>query len=298
MDPDGAPDPRVEENPRKRAQTSSYDWEQARRHWAFQPVRTTDPPHVKTPEWDKSPLDRFIKVKLDEKGLVPLPRAGKLALIRRVTYDLTGLPPTPQEVSAFFADTSSGAFAKVVDRLLASPQYGEQWGRHWLDVVRYADTSGNSPDFPVPAMYRYRNWVIGAFNADKPYDQFLREQIAGDILSAEGNTDWQQKLIATGYLANSRRFAAVITDFHLTIDDTIDSLGKGILGLTLGCARCHDHKFDPIPPPITTRFTASSEHELFVSRHRNPPASDRLPVDRKRAAGEEAQRTGKRASRD
>jgi hypothetical protein len=141
----------------------------------------------------------------------------------------------------------------VVDRLLASPQYGERWGRHWLDVVRYADTSGDNSDFPVPSMFRYRNWVIAAFNRDLPYDQFLRDQIAGDIVAErddlvhKNKEEWQQKIIATGYLANSRRFGSRIQEFHLTIDDSIDNLGKGVLGLTVGCARCHDHKFDPVP---------------------------------------------------
>ncbi|MBZ5625840.1 MAG: DUF1549 and DUF1553 domain-containing protein, partial [Acidobacteriia bacterium] len=193
-------------------------------------------------------IDAFIKAKLDEKKLVPQPRASRLALIRRATYDLTGLPPSPEQIDAFLKDTSPQAFEKVVDRLLASQQYGERWGRHWLDVVRYADTAGDNADFPVPSMYRYRNWVIAAFNSDKPYDQFLREQLAGDILaSAKDKEDFQQKTIATGYLANSRRFGSRAAEFHLTIDDTIDNLGKGILGLTVGCARCHDHKFDPIP---------------------------------------------------
>src|SRR5262249_6948159 len=139
----GAPDPRVDEKSKKPPQPGNYDWAKARQHWAFQPVRGAEPAHVASPEWDKSPIDRFIKAKLDENGLKPQPRAGKLALLRRMTYDLTGLPPTPQEVSAFIADTSDNAVEKVVDRLLASPQYGAQWGRHWLDVVRYADTAGN-----------------------------------------------------------------------------------------------------------------------------------------------------------
>jgi hypothetical protein len=248
----GAPDPREGAAPAAVPQISSYDWDKARRHWAFQPVHVVEPPSVKAVEWNKSPIDRFIKTTLDEKGLTPMPRAGKVALLRRATYDLIGLPPAPAEVSAFLADNATDAFEKVVDRLLATRQYGERWGRHWMDVVRYADTSGNNSDFPVPAMYRYRNWIIESFNADQPYDQFLREQIAGDILAAQdkaaGNTEgWPQKLTATGYLANSRRFASVLADFHLTIDDTIDSLGKGFLGLTIGCARCHNHKFDPIP---------------------------------------------------
>jgi hypothetical protein len=233
----GAPDPRTDG---AAPPVASYDWEKAKRHWAFRPVQDAQ---------SGASIDGFIKAKLEEHGLVQQPRASKLALIRRATYDLIGLPPSPEEIDAFVKDNSSQAFEKVVDRLLASQQYGERWGRHWLDVVRYADTAGDNADFPVPSMYRYRNWVIAAFNSDKPYDQFLREQIAGDLLAAgaKDKEDWQQKIIATGYLANSRRFGSRANEFHLTIDDTVDNLGKGILGLTVGCARCHDHKFDPIP---------------------------------------------------
>jgi len=242
----GAPDPRTEG---ATVAATPYDWDKARHHWAFQPVQDPHPPEAGSPEWNRTAIDRFIKASLDEKGLTPLPRAARLSLIRRATFDLTGLPPSPEEIDAFLKDSAPQAFEKVVDRLLASQQYGERWGRHWLDVVRYADTAGDNADFPVPAMYRYRNWVIAAFNSDKPYDQFLREQIAGDILAsaARDKEDWQQKIIATGYLANARRFGSRAAEFHLTIDDTIDNLGKGMLGLAVGCARCHDHKFDPIP---------------------------------------------------
>ena len=249
----GAPDPRNESIPPAAPPPVAYDWEKARQHWAFRPVQDSRPPQVASAEWNKSPIDQFIKAKLDEKKLAPQPRAGKLALLRRVTFDLTGLPPTPEEIDAFQKDASPGALEKVVDRLLASQQYGERWGRHWLDVVRYSDTAGDNADFPVPSMYRYRNWVIAAFNSDKPYDQFLRDQFAGDIsaskdgLESKDKEAWQQKVVATGYLANSRRFGSRAAEPHLTIDDTIDNLGKGVLGLSIGCARCHDHKFDPIP---------------------------------------------------
>jgi hypothetical protein len=246
----GAPDPRTDAAP---APVAAYDWDKARRHWSFQPVRDPAPPQVASSDWNQTSIDRFIKAKLDEKALKPQPRAAKLTLIRRVTYDLTGLPPTPEEIEAFVKDASPHAYEKLVDRLLASPQYGETWGRHWLDVVRYADTAGDNADFPIPSMYRYRNWVIAAFNNDEPYDQFLRDQIAGDLLAAKDDLAskdkklWQAKIIATGYLANSRRFGSRAAEFHLTIDDTIDNIGKGMLGLTIACARCHNHKFDPIP---------------------------------------------------
>jgi hypothetical protein len=249
----GAPDPRTEAVQAGAEPTASYDWDTARQHWAFRPVQDPKPPQVTSVEWNRTGIDAFVKAKLDAQALTPQPRAARLALIRRATYDLTGLPPTPEETDAFLKDSSRQAFEKVVDRLLAGQQYGERWGRHWLDVVRYADTSGDNSDFPVPAMFRYRNWVIAAFNRDQPYDEFLRDQLAGDVLAAKDNLaatnkeEWQEKTIATGYLANSRRFGSRIQEFHLTIDDTIDNLGKGILGLTIGCARCHDHKFDPIP---------------------------------------------------
>jgi hypothetical protein len=183
----------------------------------------------------------------------PAPVADRRTLIRRVTFDLTGLPPTPAEVDAFLADESADAWSKVVERLLSSRAYGERWGRHWLDVVRYADTSGCNSDFPIPDAWRYRNYVIDAFNKDKPYDEFLREQIAGDLLPrpfdafADDDDLRFERTIATTYLPLSRRFSSVAEEFHLTIDDTIDNFGKAFLGLTVSCARCHDHKFDPIP---------------------------------------------------
>jgi hypothetical protein len=215
--------------------------------WSFQPVKKTEPPHVTSPRWQTTEIDRFIYAKLQEKGFLPAAKASKLTLIRRATYDLTGLPPTPTEIDAFLSDQSPKAYEKLLDRLLASPAYGERWGRHWLDVARYADTSGCNSDFPIPTAYRYRNWVIGAFNRDMPYDEFLREQIAGDLLPSTNDDDRKNKIIATGYLAISRRFGSGAAEFHLTIDDTIDNIGKGMLGLTVSCARCHDHKFDPIP---------------------------------------------------
>src|SRR5207248_2763299 len=145
---------------------------------------------------------------LEAKGLTPAPPADKRTLIRRATFDLTGLPPTPEEIDAFLKDDSPGAFAAAVERLLAAPAYGERWGRHWLDAVRYADTAGDNSDFPVPQMYRYRNWVIDAVNRDLPYDEFVRQQLAGDLLPAANGDDRSAKLVATGYLANARRFGS------------------------------------------------------------------------------------------
>ncbi len=266
----GAPDPRVETP--AAAYVSPYDFNEAKKFWSFQPVKDAAPPAVKNAAWVRSPIDNFILAKLEEKQLKPLGDAGKLTLIRRATFDLTGLPPTPDEIDAFVNDAAPNAFEKVVDRLLASKAYGEKWGRHWLDLARYADTAGDNSDYPVTAAWRYRNYVIEAFNQDKPYDQFIREQLAGDLLAqqraprveskpAEADDDeaskpqranalpkeQQEKIIATGYLALARRFGSRNKEMNLTIDDTIDNLGRTFLGLSTSCARCHDHKFDPIP---------------------------------------------------
>src|SRR5262249_6832929 len=162
----------------------------------------------------------------------------------------TGLPPTPEEVEAFVRDATPQAAEEVVERLLASPAYGERWGRHWLDLVRYADTAGGHSDYPVPQHYLYRHWVIRAFNEDKPYDVFLREQLAGDLMPTRSERERRERTIATGYLANARRFGSYEDaryPWYLTFEDTIDNLGRTVLGLTVNCARCHDHKFDPIP---------------------------------------------------
>lgn len=244
----GAPDPRTKDTVATLLQKEAIDWEAAREWWSFRPVRDPAPPAVSGSEWPANDIDRFILARLEKEGISPASDAEKRALIRRATFDLIGLPPTPREVMLFLADESSDAFGAVVERLLASPHYGERWGRHWLDVVRYADTAGDNSDFPIPQMHRYRDWVIRAFNRDLPYDQFVREQLAGDLLPGESLQDTHDRLIATGYIANARRFGSRVEDYpqHLTIEDTIDNLGRSFLGLTVGCARCHDHKFDPV----------------------------------------------------
>ncbi len=241
----GAPDPR--KSTATNSAYGAYNWEEARKFWSFQPVKRPEVPPVKDTKWPFNSIDRFVLAKLEQRNLIPNPGTDKRTLIRRATYDLTGMPPTPEEAKAFLDDKSPNAFEKVVDRLLASARYGEHWGRHWLDIVRYADTSGCNSDFPVPDAYKYRNYVINAFNADIPYDEFLREQLAGDLLPARTDEEKFRNIIATGYLAISRRFGSRANEFHLTIEDTIDNVGKGMLGLSISCARCHDHKFDPIP---------------------------------------------------
>jgi hypothetical protein len=217
------------------------------RHWAFQPVKAVEPPADAT-GWAETPIDRFIAAGLHRQGLVPVGLADSRTLIRRVTFDLTGLPPTPEETEAFASDPSPDAYRRLVDRLLASPAYGERWGRHWLDVARYADTAGDNADYPIPEARLYRDYVIDSFNADKPYDQFVREQLAGDILAKEGPPEkYAERVVATGFLALSRRYATGPYElWHLTLEDTIDTTGRAFLGLTLRCARCHDHKFDPV----------------------------------------------------
>lgn len=207
------------------------------KHWAFQPVQRVVPPA------GINAIDYFIHSKLREKGIKPAPPAAKLTLLRRVTFNLTGLPPKPEEIEAFLADKSPAAFANVVDRLLASPRYGERWGRHWLDVARYADSTGMDEDNLYPHAWRYRDYVVDAFNRDTPYHQFIREQLAGDLLP-------DPKPVATGFLAIGPRPLAQQDRLQMiydVVDEQIDTTSKAFLGLTVACARCHDHKFDPIP---------------------------------------------------
>ena len=218
--------------------------------WSLKPIKEINIPINKTTNWGLNSIDNFILRKLSEKSLSPTTRADRRSIIRRASYDLTGLPPTPEAVSEFLGDpdVDAIAFAKVVDKLLESKAYGEKWGRHWLDVVRYADTAGENSDHPVEDAWRYRNWVIQSLNNDMPYDQFVREQIAGDILAVGKNgKEFADNIIASGYLAIARRFGHDIDKrMYLTYEDVIDNLGKTFLGLSIACARCHDHKHDPI----------------------------------------------------
>jgi hypothetical protein len=215
----------------------------AKQHWAFQPVANPLPPHVNASGWAQTSVDRFILSRLESRGLSPSPRADARTLIRRATFDLLGLPPTPEEVDAFEADTAPGPYERVIDRLLASPRYGERWGRYWLDVARYADTKGYVlfQDANFHWAYTYRDYVISAFNQDLPYDRFLIEQIAADRLTP---LNGRKPLTALGFLALGGRF---MNNVHDVIDDRIDVVCRGLMSLTVTCARCHDHKFDPIP---------------------------------------------------
>jgi hypothetical protein len=216
-------------------------------HLAFEPLRTDAPP-ADSRGWASQPIDRFIAAGHEAKGLHPVARADRRALIRRAAFDLTGLPPEPDRVEAFVADDRPDAYARLIDELLASPRYGERWGRYWLDLARYADTAGDNSDYPIREAYLYRDYVIDAFNADLPYDRFLHEQLAGDILAATGpSEDYARRVIATGFVAQAKRFGTrKLEDIHQIIEDSLNTTGQVVLGLSLRCARCHDHKYDPV----------------------------------------------------
>ena len=218
--------------------------------WAFRPPQNPPIPDVKDRRWVRSPVDAFVLAELEAKGLRPAPPASKRTLIRRATFDLVGLPPTPEQIESFLADDSADAFAGVVESLLASPRYGERWGRHWLDVARYADSNGLDENLVFKNAYRYRDYVIDAFNEDMPYDRFIHEQLAGDLLGGdEDEAAVYDRQIATGFIALGAKMLAEDDPVKMEmdiVDEQIDTVGRSLLGLTLGCARCHDHKFDPI----------------------------------------------------
>ncbi len=224
----------------------------AEKHWAFQPVARHEPPPVKNTTWPRDHLDHFVLNRLGAAGLPPLGDADRRTLIRRATLKLTGLLPLPGEIQAFLDDPAPDeiAFATVVDRLLDSPRFGERWGRHWLDVARYGESSGYSRNMLYPYAWRYRNWVIAALNRDLPYDQFILQQIAGDLLPTASPGEREEQITATGFLSVGAKTLdeANSTLFHLNVaDDMIDATCRAFLALTVNCARCHDHKYDPIP---------------------------------------------------
>jgi mono/diheme cytochrome c family protein len=217
-----------------------------RDYWAYRPVKRPAVPAVKGRAWVRNPIDSFLLAGLEAKGLAPAPAAGRTALVRRVYYDVTGLPPTPEEIDAFVKDKAPDAYERLVDRLLQSPHYGEKWARHWLDIVRYAETNGFERDNAKPFAWRYRDYVVSAFNTDKPYDRFLREQLAGDLLE-EGTPE---TLIATGYYRLGQwddEPADRLQAKYDVLDGIVSTTAQAFLGMSVGCARCHDHKKDPIP---------------------------------------------------
>ncbi len=218
-------------------------------HWAFKPVQDSPAPTVKNANWPRTEVDRFVLAELEKKGLAPVADAEPAALLRRVHLDLTGLPPTAEQVTAFLAAPSESRIEGVIDELMKSPQFGERWGRHWLDVARYAESSGKETDFAYPQAWRYRDYVIKAFNADMPFDQFIREQIAGDLFEARDDKERAELLIATGFLAIGPKSHIEKNPLQFemdVVDEQIDTVSQAFLGMTMACARCHDHKYDPV----------------------------------------------------
>ncbi len=230
---------------------SNAKYEKLRKeHWAWQPLKAVAPPAVKDAAWPRSDVDRFLLAALESKALKPVADADRVTLLRRVSFDLTGLPPTPEAIDNFLNDSSPNAYENAVDQLLGSAAFGERWGRHWLDVARYGESTGSSRNLPMPHAWRYRDYVIASFQKDKPFDVFIREQIAGDLLPAKDDAQKREQTVATGFLAlgvkdvNQRFKVRYVMD---NVDEQIDAVSRAVLGLTASCARCHDHKFDPIP---------------------------------------------------
>jgi hypothetical protein len=250
-----------------------------RNHWAFQPLKRIEPPAIKNRSWVQTPVDRFVLAALEAKGIAPAPGAAREQLIRRVTFDLIGLPPTPPEIDAFVKDDSSGAYERLVDRLLASPHYGERWGRHWLDLARFAESDGFEHDAARPNAWRYRDYVIKSFNEDKPYDRFIKEQIAGDELYPGNN----EALVATAFnllgpdMVDS---ADQVQRRHNTLNDMTDTVGLAFLGMTIGCARCHDHKFEPISQRDYYRLQAFFTPAAFRNDVPIPTPEERASYER------------------
>ncbi len=248
----GAPDPRTggEKTVVAARAAESFDYTAGREHWAYRRIEDPAPPEVQNEAWVGHPLDRFILARLEGKGLEPMAAADKRTLLRRATFDLIGLAPSGAEIEDFLADQDPDAFARVVDRLLASPHYGERWGRHWLDVARYADSNGLDENIGFPNAFRYRDYVVDSLNRDKPFDRFVHEQIAGDLMPAETEAQRFEQLTATGFLMLGPKVLAeqdvdkMLIDI---VDEQVNTVGRAFLGLPIGCARCHDHKFDPIP---------------------------------------------------
>ncbi|MCH9723380.1 MAG: DUF1553 domain-containing protein [Planctomycetes bacterium] len=249
----GAPDPRKgksKNNSQKKKSAAAIDFTKEREFWSFRPLKKPKVPDVKNKNWPANAIDRFILSKQEQSGLTSVTAADRLTLIRRAYFDLTGLPPKAEEIQMFLNDQSPQAYEQLIDRLLASPQYGETWGRHWLDLARYADSNGLDINLTFYNAWKYRDYVIKAFNEDKPYDQFIREQIAGDLLPYKNDAEQTQNIIATGFLVMGAKMLSERDKEKLrmdVVDEQIDVTGRAFMGMTLGCARCHDHKFDPIP---------------------------------------------------
>jgi mono/diheme cytochrome c family protein len=271
----GAPWPGSDNNVKVVKKAEKEVTDKDRQHWAFQPIKRPALPAVKNEAWAANPIDAFIAARLEAKSLAPNPAASKTELIRRLTYNLTGLPPTPQDVNDFIKNTSPRAYEDLVNKLLASPRFGEKWARHWLDIVRYAETNSYERDNPKPHVWRYRDYVIRAMNDDKPFDVFLREQIAGDEMPQAG----PDQFIATGF------YRLGVWDDEPTdrlqarydgLDDIVATVGQGILGLTIDCARCHDHKIDPIPQKDYYKLLSFFHN---INHFRNGGPTDEMPLN-------------------
>ncbi|HTU23167.1 MAG TPA: PSD1 and planctomycete cytochrome C domain-containing protein [Gemmataceae bacterium] len=267
----GAPDPRQGKPTAK----SAINLEESRKFWAFQHPVARPTPTVKDLRWVANEIDAFVLAEQERRGLRRVRPAGKRELIRRATFDLIGLPPTPEEIEAFEKDPSPDAFARVVDRLLASPHYGERWGRYWLDLARYADDKALAFPTPWPHAYRYRDWVVRAFNEDMPYDRFLRLQLAGDLIPENEDGDRERKLVALGFQGLGAEYHKGSVPEQVKadeLDDRIDTLTRGLLGLTVACARCHDHKYDPIPTRDYYSLAAAYNGAAWNVLTLSPPA--------------------------
>jgi hypothetical protein len=271
-------------------------------HWSFQPLKNSSPPKVQNEKWPITPIDRFILAKLEQKGLSPTPSASRRTLIRRLYFDLVGLPPKPEEVEAFIADPDPRAYEKLVDRLLGSPAYGERWGRHWLDLARYADSDGSESDSDRPTAYHYRDFVIKALNEDLPFNTFVRWQIAGD----EIEPDNPMAVSATGFVVAGVNVPLPpelleeerIRERYNELDDILSTTGVAFLGMTMGCARCHDHKYDPIPTRdyyrMATAFTSTERKQAplipasDVAKHKDAQDRWKAEWDAAKKAGDTA----------
>lgn len=286
----GAPDPRINQGVVVNPKVTPEDIEKGKSFWSFTLPKRAQPTLQKYKTWSDSPIDRFVASKWEEQDIEPAQDCQPSTLVRRLTFDLVGLPPTPEQGAGFLQDWKSSeqdAIERLVDELLDSKQFGEHWGRHWLDVARYAESSGKESDVSFPNAWRYRNYVIDSFNNDKPYDRFILEQVAGDLLQVNSDAQWNENLIATGFLAlgpkslaeqNPRQFQADL------VDEQIDTTTRVVLGLSVGCARCHDHKFDPIPQSdyyaLAGIFQSTETFYGGTRSQRNRQPSDwiRLPI--------------------
>ena len=286
----GAPDPRVNQGVVVNSKVTAEDIEKGKSFWSFVQPKKVEPVVEKHQAWGQTPIDRYVASKWEEQQTEPSEDCDPNTLVRRLTFDLTGLPPSPEQRAGFLRDWNASeqdAIERMVDELLASEQYGQHWGRHWLDVARYAETSGKESDVTFPNAWRYRDYVIESFQKDKPYDRFIMEQVAGDLLAVSNDQQWNEHLIATGFLAvgpkslaeqNPRQFQADL------IDEQIDTTTRVVLGLSVGCARCHDHKFDPIPQSdyyaLAGIFQSTETFYGGTRSNRNRQPSDwiRLPI--------------------